>query len=147
MVLHSVTKFINGHADVVGAILAAKDPAIYQRLRKTMVNSGCNMDPHQAFLVLRGLKTLGIRIEPAQSNAMQIARWLEQLPEIGRVRYIGLKSHPQHELAASQMSGFGSMISSIQLLFQDGDDLGSSSHQRCRLSPPKLASFTPNARF
>ncbi len=111
VVLHSVTKFINGHADVVGGILVARDPGIYQRIRKTMINSGCNMDPHQAFLVLRGLKTLGIRIERAQSNAMQIARWLERQPEISRVRYIGLESHPQHELAARQMKGFGSMIS------------------------------------
>ncbi len=111
VVLHSVTKFINGHADVVGGLLVAKDPEIYRRLRKTMVNSGCNMDPHQAFLVLRGLKTLGIRIERAQSSAMRIAQWLEQQPEISRMRYIGLESHPQHELAARQMSGFGSMIS------------------------------------
>jgi methionine-gamma-lyase len=111
VVLHSVTKFINGHADVVGGVLVAKDPAIYQRLRKTMISSGCNMDPHQAFLVVRGLKTLGIRVERAQRSAMEIAQWLELQPEISRVRYIGLESHPQHELAARQMSGFGSMIS------------------------------------
>ena len=109
--LHSVTKFLNGHADVVGGLLVAKEPDLYERLRRIMVNSGCNMDPHQAFLVLRGLKTLGIRIERAQKSAMQIARWLEKQPEISRVRYIGLESHPQHELAARQMSGFGSMIS------------------------------------
>ncbi len=111
VVLHSVTKFLNGHADVVGGVIVARDPALYQRLRRIMVNTGCNMDPHQAYLVLRGLKTLGIRIERAQENAMEIARWLENQPEISRVRYIGLKSHPQHELAARQMSGFGSMIS------------------------------------
>lgn len=111
VVLHSVTKFLNGHADVVGGLLVAKDPDLYKRLRRMMVNSGCNMDPHQAFLVLRGLKTLGIRIERAQKSAMQIALWLEKQPEISRVRYIGLESHPQHELAARQMSGFGSMIS------------------------------------
>ena len=111
MVLHSVTKFINGHADVVGGIIVAKEMDIYKRLRKTMVNSGCNMDPHQAFLVLRGLKTLGIRIERAQRSAMEIARWLERQPEVSAVRYIGLESHPQHELAKRQMSGFGSMIS------------------------------------
>jgi methionine-gamma-lyase len=69
------------------------------------------MDPHQAFLVVRGLKTLGIRVERAQRSAMEIAQWLELQPEISRVRYIGLESHPQHELAARQMSGFGSMIS------------------------------------
>ncbi|HVP55554.1 MAG TPA: PLP-dependent aspartate aminotransferase family protein [Candidatus Eisenbacteria bacterium] len=111
VVLHSITKFINGHADVVGGVLVAKDREIHQRLRKTMINSGCNMDPHQAFLVLRGLKTLGVRIERAQKSAMEIARWLERQPEISRVRYIGLESHPQHELAARQMKGFGSMIS------------------------------------
>ncbi|MGA3054593.1 MAG: PLP-dependent aspartate aminotransferase family protein [Candidatus Korobacteraceae bacterium] len=111
VVLHSVTKFINGHADVVGGIIVAKDADIYKRLRKTMINSGCNMDPHQAFLVLRGLKTLGVRIERAQQSAIQIARWLETQPEVKAVRYIGLESHPQHELCQRQMSGFGSMIS------------------------------------
>lgn len=111
VVLHSITKFINGHADVVGGVIVSKDAAIHQRLRKMMISSGCNMDPHQAYLVLRGLKTLGIRIERAQQSAMVIARWLEQQPEISRVRYIGLESHPQHEIAARQMKGFGSMIS------------------------------------
>jgi methionine-gamma-lyase len=111
VVLHSVTKFINGHADVVGGIIVAQEMDMYKRLRQAMVNSGCNMDPHQAFLVLRGLKTLGIRLERAQRSAMEIARWLERQPEVKTVRYIGLESHPQHDLAKRQMSGFGSMIS------------------------------------
>lgn len=111
VVLHSVTKFINGHADVVGGILVASDQSVLARLREIMVQSGCNMDPHQAFLVLRGLKTLGIRVERAQQNAMAVARWLEAHPKVASVRYIGLPSHPQHELARKQMSGFGSMIS------------------------------------
>ena len=111
VVLHSVTKFINGHADVVGGIIVAKDVDLYRRLRRVMVNSGCCMDPHQAFLVLRGLKTLGIRVERAQENALEIARWLERQPEVSRVAYIGLESHPQHQLAKRQMRGFGSMIS------------------------------------
>jgi methionine-gamma-lyase len=111
VVLHSVTKFINGHADVVGGILVAKDSSIYKLLRSVMVNFGCSMDPHQAFLVLRGLRTLGVRIERAQRNALEIARWLEAQPEVLTVRYIGLESHPQHELAKRQMRGFGSMIS------------------------------------
>ncbi len=110
VVLHSITKFINGHADVVGGVIVAKDPALYKRLRKAMINSGCNMDPHQAFLVLRGLKTLGLRVERAQQSAMQIAQWLVNQPEIASVRYIGLESHPQHEIAKRQMKGFGSMI-------------------------------------
>ncbi len=111
VVLESITKFINGHADVVGGIVVTKDPDLYKRLRKAMVNTGCNMDPHQAFLVLRGVKTLGIRVERAQKNAMQIARWLVDQPEITSVRYIGLESHPQHSLAKKQMNGFGTMIS------------------------------------
>ena len=111
VVLHSVTKFINGHADLVGGILVAKDPDVVRRLRELMIATGCNMDPHQAFLVLRGLKTLGVRVERAQANAMEIARWLEAHPKIESVRYIGLPHHPQHALAKAQMSGFGSMIS------------------------------------
>ena len=111
VVLHSVTKFINGHADVVGGILVATDDEVLQRLRDVMVHMGCSMDPHQAFLVLRGLKTLGIRVEQAQAGAQAIARWLEAHPKIQSVRYIGLPSHPQHELARLQMRGFGSMIS------------------------------------
>jgi methionine-gamma-lyase len=110
VVLHSVTKFINGHADIVGGILVAKDDEIVQRLRDVMVHMGCNMDPHQAFLVLRGLKTLGIRVERAQAGAQAIAEWLEAQSKVENVRYIGLPSHPQHELAKRQMRGFGSMI-------------------------------------
>jgi methionine-gamma-lyase len=111
VVLHSVTKFINGHADVVGGILVAKDEQIVRRLRDVMVSMGCNMDPHQAFLVLRGLKTLGLRVERAQAGAQAIAQWLEAHPKVKSVRYIGLPSHPQHDLAKRQMRGFGSMIS------------------------------------
>lgn len=110
VVLHSVTKFINGHADVVGGVIVAKDDDVVARLRELMVATGCNMDPHQAYLVLRGLKTLGIRIERAQEGAMTIARWLEKHPKIEWVRYVGLPSHPHYELASRQMSGFGSMI-------------------------------------
>jgi len=111
VVLHSVTKFLNGHADIVGGVIVAKTEDLHKRIRPLMVNFGCNMDPHQAFLVLRGIKTLGIRVERAQQNAMVIARWLEKHPKVAWVRYIGLESHPQHALAKQQMSGFGSMIS------------------------------------
>jgi methionine-gamma-lyase len=111
IVFHSVTKFVNGHADVVGGIIVAKDPTVYRLLRATMVILGVNMDPHQAFLVSRGLKTLALRVERAQENAIEIARWLEAHPKVEWVRYVGLESHPQHELVKRQMSGFGSMIS------------------------------------
>ena len=111
VVLHSVTKFINGHSDIIGGIVVAREMEVYDRLRRMMVISGCNMDPHQAFLVYRGLKTLGIRVERAQKSALEIARWLEQQPEVEAVHYIGLQSHPQYALAQRQMNGPGSMIS------------------------------------
>ncbi|MGE5362232.1 MAG: trans-sulfuration enzyme family protein, partial [Bacteroidales bacterium] len=111
IVLHSVTKFINGHADVVGGVLVAKTEELYKRLRPMMIGLGCNMDPHQAYLVLRGLKTLSVRMERAQANALEIARWLEPHPKVAWVRYVGLPSHPQHQLAMRQMSGPGAMIS------------------------------------
>jgi methionine-gamma-lyase len=111
VVFHSVTKFINGHADVVGGIIIAKEEALYKKLRSMMISMGCNMDPHQAYLVIRGLKTLGIRVERAQQNAAKIAEYLEKHPKIEWIKYPGLKSHPQHELAKKQMDGFGAMIS------------------------------------
>ena len=77
----------------------------------TMVNFGFNMDPHQAFLARRGMKTLGIRIDRAQENAMKIAEYLENQPKVQWVKYPGLKSHPQYELGKKQMRGSGAMIS------------------------------------
>jgi len=111
VVFHSITKFINGHADVVGGVIVAKEENLYKQIRDMMVNFGCNMDPHQAYLVHRGVKTLSIRIEKAQENAAKIAQWLEEHPLVKWVKYPGLKSHPQHELAKKQMRGFGTMIS------------------------------------
>jgi len=111
VVLHSVTKFINGHADIVGGVIVAKDPTLYAKLRKTMVLMGGNMDPHQAFMVTRGVKTLSVRMDRAQENAQKVAEWLEKHPKVASVAYPGLKSHPQHELAKKQMKGPGAMIS------------------------------------
>jgi len=111
IVLHSLTKFINGHADIVGGVVIAKDEALYKKLRSVMVTLGFNMDPHQAYLVIRGVKTLSIRIDRAQESAMKIATYLENHPKVEWVRYPGLASHPQHELAKKQMDGSGSMIS------------------------------------
>jgi len=111
VVLHSVTKFINGHADVVGGILVAKTEALHKQLRAMVVIMGCNMDPHQASLVSRGLKTLSVRMERAQANTMAIASYLERHPKVEWVSYLGLPSHPQYELARRQMAGPGAMIS------------------------------------
>lgn len=111
VVLHSITKFINGHADIVGGAIVAKDPDLYKKIRHSMVYMGCNMDPTQAFMVIRGVKTLAIRIERAQKNAMEVAKFLETHPKVAWIRYPGLKSHPQYDLAKKQMNGFGSMMS------------------------------------
>ena len=111
VVLHSVTKFINGHADIVGGVIIAKEEEMYKKIRGSMVYLGGNMDPHQAFLTHRGLKTLSIRIEKAQQSAMIVAEYLEKHPKVEWIKYPGLKSHPQHELAKKQMRGFSSIIS------------------------------------
>jgi len=109
--LHSVTKFINGHADVVGGLLVFKDKETMSRAIKPWQMLGGTMDPHQAWLVLRGAKTLKMRVECAQKNAMKVAEMLEAHPAVEWILYPGLKSHPQFELAEKQMAGPGALIS------------------------------------
>lgn len=111
VVFHSMTKFINGHADIVAGIVLAKDKEVYTKLRDIMVGVGFNMDPTQAYMVLRGLKTLTVRVNHQQESAKKVAEWLENHPKIEWVKYPGLKSHPHYELAKQQMDGPGSMLS------------------------------------
>jgi methionine-gamma-lyase len=111
IVLHSMTKFINGHTDVVAGMVVAKDPDLLARLRKVHCNIGGTMDPHQAWLVLRGVKSLGLRMDRAQENAMKLAAFLEKHPKVDWIRYPGLESHPQYELAKRQMRGGGAVFS------------------------------------
>jgi methionine-gamma-lyase len=111
VIVHSMTKFINGHTDVVAGIVVAKDPKLFARLRSVHVNVGSTMDPHQAWLVFRGVKTLGLRMEKAQANALEVARFLEAHPKVAWVRYPFLPSHPQYDLARRQMSGGGAIVS------------------------------------
>jgi methionine-gamma-lyase len=111
IVLHSMTKFINGHADIVGGMVVAKTEKLFNELKYVVLNMGFNMDPHQAWLTRRGLKTLAIRIERAQENAQKVARFLESHPKVEWILYPGLKSHPQYDLAKKQMKGPGAMIS------------------------------------
>ncbi len=111
IVFHSMTKFINGHADIVAGVIIAKEELIYKQLRAMMINLGCNMDPHQAYMVLRGIKTLSIRIDRSQENAQKVAEFLEHHPRVSWIKYPGLKSHKQYDLAKRQMKGSGSMIS------------------------------------
>ena len=111
IVFHSMTKFINGHADIVAGIIIAREKPLYDKLRNMMINLGCNMDPHQAYMVIRGLKTLAVRIDKAQENAIKVAEFLEKHPKVAWVKYPGLQSHPQYQLSLKQMKGPGSMIS------------------------------------
>jgi methionine-gamma-lyase len=110
VVLHSLTKSLNGHTDVVAGIVVAREPELLVALTTVARSFGFTMDPHQAWLVLRGIRTLGMRVERAQANAQALAAWLESHPAVEWVRFPGLASHPQYELAKRQMDGPGSVI-------------------------------------
>ncbi len=110
VVLHSLTKFLNGHADVVGGIVIVKDEKTYLHFRKTLNQTGGVIDPFNSFLVHRGLKTLAIRMERHCTSAQKVAEWLEEHPKIEWVRYPGLKSHPQYEIAKRQHKAQGGII-------------------------------------
>lgn len=110
VVLHSVTKFLNGHSDVVGGILVAANEELHTALRRRLILFGGTMDPHQAWLVLRGIKTLAARMEWGQRNALKIATFLDEHPKVQWVCYPGLKSHPQHDLVTRQQDGPGAIL-------------------------------------
>ncbi len=110
IVMHSATKFINGHSDMVGGIVLAADDALAEQLAYLQNSIGSVAGPFDSFLALRGVKTLDIRMQRHCESAMQIAKWLEQDDRIESVLYPGLKSHPQHELAAAQMDAFGGIV-------------------------------------
>jgi methionine-gamma-lyase len=111
IVLHSMTKFLNGHADVVAGIIIVKDEESYKSMRKILNQLGGVIDPFNSFLVHRGLKTLSIRMKKHCENAIQIAEYLEKHPKVKWVRYPGLKSHPNYEVGLKQHKGYGGMIS------------------------------------
>lgn len=112
IVVHSTTKYLNGHSDVIGGIAVVGDnPDLAERLGFLQNSVGSIAGPFDAFLTLRGVKTLALRMERHCANALELALWLEQQPQVARVYYPGLPSHPQHALACRQMRGFGGMIS------------------------------------
>lgn len=110
LVVHSTTKYLNGHSDVVGGAIVTDDDALHTRLAYLQNAVGPVPGPLDCFLTLRGLKTLHVRMERHADNAIDLAAWLEEHPAVERVLYPGLPSHPQHALARKQMSGFGGMI-------------------------------------
>ena len=109
-VVHSMTKYINGHSDAVGGCIMMNDDEDRIKLFKLHNSLGPCQSPFDSWLVLRGLKTLAVRMEAHAKNAMIIAKWLEKHPKVEKVFYPGLKSHPQHAMAKKQMLGFGGMI-------------------------------------
>lgn len=110
VVVHSLTKSLNGHSDVVAGMIVTKNAELYKQIQAVHYQMGGTIDPNQAWLVLRGIKTLPLRVEKSAQNAMQLAEFLQKHPAVASVTYPGLKTHAQHKLASSQMSGFGSMI-------------------------------------
>lgn len=111
VVVHSMTKFLNGHADVVAGMIIVKDEATYKDFRKVLNQVGGVIDPFNSFLVHRGIKTLSLRMERHCQNSQQVAEFLETHPAVKSVAFPGLKSHPQYELAQKQQDGPGGVIS------------------------------------
>jgi cystathionine beta-lyase/cystathionine gamma-synthase len=111
MVVHSTTKYINGHSDVIGGMVVMNDQEVYQALKFYQNAAGAVPGPFDAWLTLRGVKTLAVRMRQHAENAYLIARFLSEHPRVEKVYYPGLPSHPDHGLAQRQMSGFGGMVS------------------------------------
>lgn len=109
LLIHSLTKYVNGHGDVIAGSISGKKSLISE-IRQMTINLGATLDPHAAFLIQRGLKTFFLRYERAASSAQSIAEFLEEHPRVKRVYYPGLKSHPAHSLAASQMTSMGGIL-------------------------------------
>jgi cystathionine gamma-synthase len=118
IVVHSSTKYLGGHSDAVGGLIVTSDEEVYERLKYLQNAVGVVPGPMDCFLVLRGIKTLGVRMRAHERNAIRIAQFLEEHPSVERVMFPGLSSHPQHDLAGRQMRCFGGMMS---FLVKGGD--------------------------
>jgi cystathionine beta-lyase/cystathionine gamma-synthase len=111
VVIHSTTKYVNGHSDIIGGIVVTRDEELAEEIRFIRKSTGAVPGPMDAWLCLRGIKTLAVRMRAHNENGLAVARWLESHPAVDRVFYPGLESHPQHELAKAQMDGFTGMVS------------------------------------
>jgi len=116
LVFHSTTKYLNGHSDSIGGVVVTNSAELNERLHFIQNSAGAILSPMESWLILRGTKTLHLRMERHNANALHIARWLEQRKDLKSVYYPGLESHPQHELAKRQMKGFSGIVS-----FDTGD--------------------------
>jgi cystathionine gamma-lyase len=114
MVIHSATKYLNGHSDMVGGVaVVGENKELAEQMAFLQNSVGAIAGPFDSFLALRSLKTLALRMERHCANALELARWLEEQAPVESVRYPGLKSHPQHNLARTQMRGFGGMVTIV----------------------------------
>ncbi|MEJ2383971.1 MAG: PLP-dependent transferase, partial [Xanthomonadales bacterium] len=109
--LHSATKFIGGHSDLLCGVTVARDAAVAQRLRRVRSLRGATPGTLEAFLAVRGARTLALRLAAAQDSAARLADWLARHPAVAQVRYPGLKAHPTHTIAQAQLDGFGTIVS------------------------------------
>ncbi|CUU03149.1 MAG: cystathionine gamma-synthase [Fimbriimonadales bacterium] len=160
IVVHSTTKYLGGHSDVVGGALCIKDRAIYEQLKFYQNAVGAVPGPLDCFLVLRGIKTLALRMRQHCENAQRIAEYLAQHPEVERVLYPGLPTHPGHGLAKRQMDGFGGMVSLVlkggmeralrfmraTRLFKLAESLGGVESLMCHPATMTHASIPPEER-
>lgn len=111
VVMHSATKFMGGHSDLLAGVLVTRDPELHEEFHRRRLLNGGTIGAMEAFLTLRGIRTLSLRLERAQANARELAARLEAHPQVARVRYPGLESHPTHAVAAGFMKDFGALIS------------------------------------
>jgi len=111
IVVHSSTKYIGGHSDVLGGAVLVNDPVYYEKIQYNQNAVGAVLPPFDSYLTLRGIKTLAVRLEQHQKNALEVAHYLENHPKVKKVIYPGLESHPQHALAKVQTTGFGGVLS------------------------------------
>ncbi len=160
LVVHSTTKYLGGHLDVLGGALLCNDEDIYGKLKYLQNAVGAVQAPFDAWLIQRGLKTVGLRVRQQGASAQSIAAWLEAHPQVARVHYPGLKSHPQHAIAAKQMSGYGGVLSfelkgtaadaerfvASTQLFALGESLGGVRSLACIPAKQTHASMTQEAR-
>jgi len=130
VVYHSATKYLNGHSDVVGGVVVVRDDDLAEQIRHVQNSVGAIQGPFDSFLALRGVKTLALRMERHCESAAAIATWLESDPRIERVRYPGLASHPQHELARRQMHGYGGIVTAV---LRGGLEAARRFLERCRI--------------
>lgn len=122
IVVHSGTKYLGGHNDTLSGFVVSADPEIAEKIRYIIKTTGAGLSPFDSWLILRGIKTLALRVEKAQENALKLAQWLQGRPEVTRVIYPGLQDHPGHAIMKEQARGFGAMLSfevaSVELVAQ-----------------------------